>query len=153
EKDGQPGVAYRWLEVEGPILEEWPSAGHRLLFGDLPMKKGNGRHVEVLAANPRKEAEALLRNFLQHAYRRPVLESDVKRFLPVIQRALKSGSSFVDAMIAGYSALLCSPAFVCLEETPGSLDDHALAARLSYFLWNTQPDAELRALANRGELR
>src|SRR5262249_39800187 len=46
-----------------------------------------------------------------------------------------------------------SPAFVCLEETPGSLDDHALAARLSYFLWNTQPDAELRALANRGELR
>src|SRR5690606_26635130 len=34
----------------------------------------------------------------------------------------------------------------------GLLDDHALAARLSYFLWNTEPDRELRELADRGEL-
>src|SRR3989475_5876939 len=37
EKDGQPGVVFRWLEVEGPIYDQWPSAGHKLLFGDLPM--------------------------------------------------------------------------------------------------------------------
>src|SRR5438132_7176487 len=37
EKDGQPGVVFRWLEVEGPIYDEWPTAGHKLLFGDLPM--------------------------------------------------------------------------------------------------------------------
>ena len=33
EKDGQPGVVYRWLEVEGPILDEWPPPGQTLLFG------------------------------------------------------------------------------------------------------------------------
>src|SRR5437773_6786219 len=37
EKDGQPGVVFRWLEVEGPIYDQWPSAGHKLLFGALPM--------------------------------------------------------------------------------------------------------------------
>src|SRR6267142_1933766 len=37
EKDGQPGVVFRSLEVEGPIFDQWPPAGHKLLFGDLPM--------------------------------------------------------------------------------------------------------------------
>src|SRR5580765_4549831 len=37
EKEGQPGVVFRWLEVEGPIYEQWPPAGHKLLFGELPM--------------------------------------------------------------------------------------------------------------------
>jgi hypothetical protein len=52
-------------------------------------------------------------------------------------------------MLAGYSAVLCSPGFVCLEERPGLLDDYALASRLAYFLWNSPPDAELRELAAR----
>src|SRR5437899_8121982 len=37
EKDGQPGVVFRWLEVEGPVYDQWPPAGHKLLFGDLLM--------------------------------------------------------------------------------------------------------------------
>src|SRR5207344_1264243 len=37
EKDGQPGVVFRWMEVEGPIYAQWPPAGHQLLFADLPM--------------------------------------------------------------------------------------------------------------------
>src|SRR5947207_6146432 len=56
-------------------------------------------------------------------------------------------------MLAGYTGVLCSPEFICLEEKPGHLDDYALASRLSYFLWNSAPDDELRALAARGELQ
>ena len=50
EKDGQPGVAYRWMEVEGPILDEWPTSGQRLITGDLPLKSGpkNGRPAAPL---------------------------------------------------------------------------------------------------------
>jgi hypothetical protein len=55
-------------------------------------------------------------------------------------------------MIAGYTAVLCSPEFVCLEEKPGRLDDYALASRLSFFLWTTAPDDELRRCAGRNEL-
>jgi hypothetical protein len=49
--------------------------------------------------------------------------------------------------------VLCSPAFVTLEEKPGPLDDFAIASRLSYFLWNSPPDDALRAAATKGELR
>jgi len=155
EKDGQPGVAFRWLEVEGPIIDEWPSAGHKLLFGDLPLKASNDSSspVEVVSADPSADAARLLKNFMTRAYRRPVDAADEKRFLGVIERAMKDGNSFMEAMIAGYSAVLCSPGFVCLEEKPGTLDDFALAARLSYFLWNTAPDDELRTLASKNELR
>ncbi len=152
EPDGQPGVAYRWMEVEGPILDAWPTQGQRLLFGDLAMKK-TAQGVEAVPKNAKADAARLLRAFLAKAYRRPVEAADVQRFTAVIQKALASGSSFTDAMIAGYSAALCSPGFVCLEEMPGPLDDHALAARLSYFLWNSTPDPALREAASRGALR
>ncbi len=153
-KDGQPGVVFSWMEVEGPLFDQWPTAGHRLLFGDLPLTKPDqpGATVEVISANPKIDAARLLRNFVPRAYRRPVAEAEVARFLPVIENALKSGSGFVDAMIAGYTAVLSSPGFLYLDEHPGKLDDYAVAARLSYFLWNTTPDDTLLALAAKGTL-
>jgi len=155
EKDGQPGVVFRWLEVEGPIREASPDTGLRLLFGDLPVTRGTNKaaQVEVASAHPVQDAERLLRTFLKAAYRRPGAEKEARRFLPVVEAALKSGSGFAESMIAGYTAVLCSPEFLCVEEHPGRLDDHALATRLSLFLWNSVPDAELRAVADSGQLR
>lgn len=153
-REGQPGVAFRWLEVEGPLLDDWPGAGHRLMFGDLPWRKKEGAGgVEVIAREQAADVDRLLRNFLACAYRRPVDAAEVAPFRAVIDASLKAGSSFTDAMLAGYTAVLCSPGFVCLEEKPGALSDHAIASRLAFFLWNTAPDDELRALAARGELR
>lgn len=182
EKDGQPGVVFRWLEVEGPLFDQWPTAGHKLLFGDLPMvnrktetnemrrarrerpasdANTNGFRferfvpptgVEVVSKQPMRDAEPLLREFIRRAYRETTSETDVKRFLPVVRSALKAGNNFTDSMIAGYTAVLCSPEFVCLEEKPGPLTDYAIASRLSFFLWNSAPDDELRAVAARGQL-
>ncbi len=65
----------------------------------------------------------------------------------VLKRAIKSA--------------LCSPAFLYLsnetqsparEKNEEALTAHALAARLSYFLWSSMPDAELSKLADSGEL-
>ncbi len=156
EKDGQPGVAFRWLEVTGPIYDEWPGRGHRLMFGDLPIKKDAKGRIEIISQNPRADAERLLRNFLQRVYRRSQpqpLEEDTQRFLKLVDASLKNGDRFADAMITAYSAALCSPAFVTLEEKPGRLDHQALASRLAYFLWNSEPDSTLRELARQGALR
>ncbi len=147
EADGQPGVVYRWLEVEGPIPESG-QPGHKLLFGDLQLKNG-----EVVSDHPKADAERLLRRFVGRAYRRPVPESEQVRFLPLIEGQLAAGASLKEAMLAGYTAVLCSPEFLTLHAEPGPLDDFALASRLSFFLWNTAPDAELQHLAARGELR
>jgi hypothetical protein len=160
--DGMPGLAFAWMEVEGPLVEQWPPLGHQLLFGNLPIEKAvlsesdRKQHertpVEVLSKDPDSDAFRLLRGFLQRAYRRPVTDADVKRFVPIVQSALKSGFSFADAMIAGYTGVLSSPGFLYLEEKPGPLDEFALASRLSYFLWNSPPDAQLMELAQNHEL-
>ncbi|PYL00534.1 MAG: hypothetical protein DME19_04815 [Verrucomicrobia bacterium] len=173
EKEGQPGVVFRWLEVEGPIYDSWPPAGHTLLFGHLPMvnrelteaeenpantnRFGQRRFkpppgVEVISKKPMADAERLLPQFIRHAYRHPTNEAESKRFLPVVRSALKQGNNFTDAMIAAYTAVLCSPQFVYLEEKPGRLDDYALASRLAFFLWNSSPDDELRRCAEKNEL-
>ncbi|MDB6033913.1 MAG: hypothetical protein JWM16_4251 [Verrucomicrobiales bacterium] len=171
EKDGQPGVAFRWLEVEGPIYAEWPPAGHKLLFGDLAMvnrkstepkperrsgetnRFGGGRRfvpppgVDIISKKPKADAERLLGQFIVQTYRRPADKAETKRFLRVTEHALSLGNSFTDAMLSGYTAVLCSPEFICLKEKPGRLDDYALASRLSFFLCNSSPDDELRSLA------
>lgn len=160
--EGMPGVAFQWLEVDGPLFESWPPPGHRLLFGDLPLVdrpvvEGIGRQsvtrgIEVQPRDAARDADRLLKGFMDRALRRPVVPLEQARFRKVIESALASGHSFSDAMLAGYTAVLCSPAFLYLDEEPGRLGDRALADRLAFFLWNSAPDARLRDLASRRQL-
>ncbi len=148
--EGQPGVAFRWLEVVGPILEQWPSAGHERMFAGLPLKSSKGK-VDVVSQSPRADADRLMRLFLKQAYRNDVSEEDVARFLEVVYHALDTKNSFVDAMLTGYAAVLCSPKFIMLDDAPGPLTNQSLATRLSYFLWNGPPDAHLSELAQQSK--
>ena len=150
--EGQPGVAYQWLEVEGPLLQSWPTTGQRVLAGDLPLQAGSDGQVEIVPKDPNADGERLVRAFMQHALRRSVPETETQPFVKLFHTAQETGASFTESLLTAYTGVLCSPAFVTLEERPGPLDDHALASRLSYFLWNSEPDAELRQLADKGAL-
>jgi hypothetical protein len=108
--------------------------------------------VEVMSRNPQQDADRLLRAFMQTAYRRPIVDSEVQRFLALFKREFELGSGFARSMLTAYTGVLVSPGFVFVEEKNGRLDDWALATRLSLFLWNSTPDAALRARAARGEL-
>jgi hypothetical protein len=61
-------------------------------------------------------------------------------------------TTFTEAMIATYSAVLASPEFLFQCSQPGELDDFALAERLSLFLGESMPDQPLRELARAGKL-
>lgn len=135
-KEGMPGVAYRWMEVAGP-------ARNAVALQTVNRFFGTGKESEHPAS--------LLRAFMKAAYRRPPTEPEIQRYLKIVNDRLQGG--FREAMIAGYTAVLCSPGFLYLEEQPGALGSYALASRLSYFLWNAPPDAELRRLARTGALR
>jgi hypothetical protein len=152
EPEGYPGVAFHWLEVEGPFVEEWPPASYRALFGDLPLEQ-SGRHVVAVSEQPLQEAGKLLAGFMERAYRRPVAEAEFNRFHRYAKQLLKEGETFTDAMIATYSAVLASPEFLYHCGQPGELDDFALAERLSFFLGESIPDEALRELARQGKLR
>jgi hypothetical protein len=134
--EGMPGVAFRWMEAEGPVMDPQFLQAVRAYFPE---------RVDRL--------EAVMASFLANAYRRPPTNAETRRYMEIVQERASSGKAAVrEALIAGYTAVLCSPAFLYLEEEPGPLNPQALASRLSYFLWNTAPDAELRRLAAKGSL-
>jgi hypothetical protein len=176
-----PGLAVQWIEIEGP-LGAWPPPSYRRLFGDLPLVPAStaqalaeGRPappeparrpdgwwlsdpLTPATASPREDAERLLRAFVANAFRRPVGRDVEDRFVRLVHDALDDRASFADALLLGYKAVLCSPHFLFLTEpieTEGvdsRLDGYAVAARLTYFLWSSQPDPELLRLAARGTL-
>ncbi len=152
QKDGQPGVAFQWLEVNGPIYDSWPTKGQRLLFGDLPVKDAGNGHVEAVSSSPDTDAPKLIANFMRRALRRPVPDAEIQPFVKLYHTAQSAGAGFTESVLTAYTGVLCSPAFVTLEERPGPLDDYALATRLSYFLWNSEPDETLRSLAAQHKL-
>ena len=151
-----PGLAVQWVEVEGPLHDTWPPAGHRGIFGDLEQKpvpvRDWRKRVEVVSNNPPADAERILRRFARRAFRRPVTDADLEPFLALVRAKLAEKRSFEQAVRVGLTALLVSPQFLFFREKPGKLDDFALASRLSYFLWCTMPDEELLLLAEQGKL-
>lgn len=172
-----PGLLVQWVEVEGPLLDVWPPESHRRLFGDLPFaplsnsgardpavakekgfkKKGAPlprppAAFTVTSANPIEDAGRILRDFVPRAYRRPVTDEDVKPYVALVKAQLDQKADFEEAVRVGLKAVLCSPEFLFLKENPGRLKAHALACRLSYFLWSSMPDAELLDLAKTDKL-
>ena len=139
-----PQVRIHEVVIRGPLIEQWPSAGQRAILGDQPFAPERTRTI--------------LENFAQRAYRRPVRAEEVDRLMRVVDARRQQGKAPFEAMKDGLKAALCSPAFIYMvepaaEETKErSLSAHALATRLSYFFWSTMPDAELRRLADSGEL-
>ena len=116
-------------------------------------------------AGPERTAYAreVLGRFATRAFRRPADERTIDRLVAIAEEAYaKPGVSAEQGLARAMVAVLASPRFVFrVEQTepvkPGELiapvDEHALAARLSYFLWSSTPDDELLNLAARGELR
>jgi hypothetical protein len=99
------------------------------------------------------DAENILRALLPRAFRRPTTEAELAPFVKVVEQLFAEGATFEEALRGGIKAVLCAPGFLYLVERPGPLDDHALASRLSYFVWSTMPDDELLAVAGRGDLK
>ena len=59
----------------------------------------------------------------------------------------------IRSLMDAYTAILCSPKFLYLEEDGNQLTHHQIASRLSYFLWSSMPDDELSKLAIEKKLR
>jgi mono/diheme cytochrome c family protein len=135
------GMAVKWVEVEGPIVDNWPPAATVRLLGDVSLSKGT-----------LTDAETILRRFVPRAFRRTVTDIDLAPYIGLVKSKLDKGYRFEDALKVGLKAVLCSPDFLYLSATPGKLSDFDLAARLSYFLWSNTPDDTLFDLAAKSEL-
>ena len=140
------------LEIAGPFNgktpEETPSRRQILIC-----RPANSQDEEPCA---RKVISTLARR----AYRRPVVESDVAPLLAIYKEG-RADRDFDSGIERAAEALLSSPKFLIRVERqpagvkPGGvyrLSDLELASRLSFFLWQSIPDDELLAVAERGQL-
>ncbi|HYF01338.1 MAG TPA: DUF1592 domain-containing protein [Planctomycetota bacterium] len=156
------------LGVEPGLAEALPEevfgAGYANSVSPLLMEKYLAIAGEAIGKMTRRDllegtdAREVARTMARRAYRRPPADAEVDLLMKV--HALAKGRSEEEARRLMLKAVLVSPQFLFI--TPGgdvpsqpivALDDHQLAARLSYFLWSSPPDAELSRLADAGKLR
>ena len=97
-------------------------------------------------------------DFAEKAWRRP-LHSDEREHLSALYAQIrKQDLSHEEAVQMLLARVLVSPSFLYRSEQvssgakPTPVSDWELASRLSYFLWSSQPDAELRRLAAQNKL-
>jgi mono/diheme cytochrome c family protein len=147
-KETGPPLLVESIEFEAPWLPVWPPPSHRQIFRDSAQLADEG-----------DRARAVLAPFVERAFRRPVAESEVDRYVTFFHAIRGEVATFEAAIMEVLVAVLCSPDFLFLcepEDTlgaDGALPEWALANRLSYFLWNAPPDARLRELVDAGRLR
>ncbi len=124
-------------------------AAHFRLFGSEPGQT-------VLA--PRKAAVRMLREFMAQAFRRPLEDGEEEQFVALFDQSHERGEPYEAAVRLALKAVLVSPDFLFrIERAPDSpgiqpISAHELATRLSYFLWGSMPDPQLRHLADSGRL-
>ena len=138
-----PLLIVDWVESEGPII---PEADQRKREGLIPAKDGD------LTA-----ARECLKRFATRAWRRPVSDAELDRYVKIVEGEIAAGENFRSAYRAAMVAVLTSKNFYYLEEgSPeqrrATVNDWELASRLSHFLWSSLPDDELFRLAQQGTL-
>ena len=159
-----PGLAIVQVVLEGPLVDGFPSRGHRLVFNGLNRREivpsiatdanwGEYKpRFEIISSDEREDVTQSLKRVAAAAFRQPVVDQDVVTYINLFQQERANGASFEDALRTAVIAIFCSPRFLYVRENPGKLDDYALATRLSLFLARTTPDSELLAAAASGKL-
>lgn len=154
EKVATNDVRVSAVEIGGPYnQQQGPSeASLRKVFicGHL-----HGGHTS--ACTPK-----IIGNLTRQAFRRPATPQEIARISNLVALAQKQGDSYEEGICLALQGILVSPHFLFRIErdpanvkpgTPHYLNQYELASRLSYFLWSTMPDAELRACADKQTLR
>jgi hypothetical protein len=115
----------------------------------------NGGHTPMCARR-------IVTDFANRAFRRPVTARELTPYVTLVQQAAKEEGSLAEGLAVGIQAILVSPDFLFRIERDRTaaatrayypISQYELASRLSYFLWSSMPDAQLRRAADMGTLR
>jgi len=147
-----PGPEINVLEIKGPYnptgISNSPS--RPLIFVCDPAKTGETPCAKQIAEN-----------LAHRAYRRPVTPDDVTHLMHFYDEGRLDKGTFDEGITEVVAAVLASPDFLfrSIQAPKGvsknsefPLSDLELASRLSFFIWNTGPDAELLKLAETHQL-
>jgi len=131
-----------------------------------PFEPGGQARPAVFTCHPKRAgdevpcARKIIAGLARRAWRGPVREAELAPLLKIYAEE-RAGGSFESGVEAAIEALLVSPRFLFLVETPPSagvsggtyhVSDLDLAGRLALFLWSSIPDERLLRLAEQGKL-
>ncbi len=153
-KGGDPTVAS--VTVTGPYNAGGPgeTASRQKIFVCRPASTANLAEAEACAGT-------ILSRLARQAYRRPIDASELNSLLE-LYRAGSKEDDFESGIKLALQGILAGPEFLFrIEQDPAGIapgevyriSDLELAARLSFFLWSSIPDAELLTVAEAGQLR
>lgn len=146
------------------VAEGGFTANSKTLFvhPDWLERAGSAVRLALLEALPdrgkaslRGAPEAVLERVMRGAYRRPLTGAELSEALARFAK-LEETRPRRAALREALAAVLSSPHFLMRAEgtqtEAGPISDHALASRLSFFLWASGPDETLLDLADAGRL-
>ncbi len=171
-----PALWIDWVEWEGPLLEQWPTAAHNRIF----FKGGDAVKDEAYARE-------ILERFAARAFRgKEVKPAYLDKLVGHYQERRSAGEAFEQALKEPLGIVLASPSFLYLNETGAVSERQAdtnadateasptigggevgaptnrsrveltgteLATRLAYLFWSAPPDEELLLLGQSGALK
>jgi hypothetical protein len=151
------------VKLKRPRMQDMDAAAIAALPSEMQRQIATLRahYDEVMAAfssaEPGHLEDAL--QFASRAWRRPLTPEEKSRLKNFYRHArMDNGLEHDDAVRALLARILVSPEFLYRVETAPAgteqpLNDWELASRISFFLWSSVPDDELRGAAAAGELR
>lgn len=142
------------------LMEYATQDGDPRIFEPLrkPIHERAAAFRQELIATEGKHLEGVLA-FADRAYRRPLTTEEQHELRGLYQRLRQQELPHEESIRLTLARLLVAPAFLYRAEIPGPgkkqapVSDGELASRLSYFLWASLPDAQLRSVAAAGKLR
>ncbi|MGO9715097.1 MAG: DUF1592 domain-containing protein [Polyangiaceae bacterium] len=147
------------LILSDDLTSAYYTAGEALAQGVIATKgTTGGAYSQIVTCSPSTAcAQTTITNLATRAYRRPVTSAEVANLMTVYNADTDFDTGIQDVI----NAILVNPKFLFVYTTSAqsqvadaafAIDDYALAARLSYALWQTMPDATLTQLAQAGQL-
>jgi len=159
------------LMVPPALMEKFFAGSDRILDELFLEKDGKKVHAKefdtIVFVKPSSEvpegeaARKIIERFASRAYRRPLVKEEFERFTRIYNRVDAKPNRFEVAVRWMLKSVLVSPNFLMRVEEdralkgskdPAPLSQYELATRLSFFLWSSIPDAELRKTADENKL-
>ena len=146
EDSNFPKIIIEAVEFVTNDYSIWPSQVHQEIV--LPEEDLNNDQT----------AKSVISRFLERAWRKPIDSETAEKWFQHFKKIRTQENSSIYALRETLSTSLASTNFLYLSEPKPNesnstvLTSHELATRLSYFIWSSMPDDELRSLADQNRL-
>ena len=147
------------VDAFGQLMEYATQDSDPRLFEPLrkPINERAAAFRQALTNSEPRHLESII-EFASGAYRRPLSAAEKDELGELYRKLRQQELPHEEAFRLTLARVLVSPSFLYRLEKPGPgkaaspVSDWALASRLSYFLWSSDPDSALRDAAASGAL-